>query len=544
MKYLGIDFGTIWTKAAIYDTDTKDVALVNMDDGAAAHTEFELYGGNYACPTAVFYDKDSNTSYVGKKAFRNRNSDPSHYHDKFKPLLTGSGAHKWENDVTEVLKYVLSNAIKTANTSKFDKVVLTVPSSTIKNDIRWNTMMTAAKRAGIDGSLIEIIREPEAAGYYLISQTINPSSYNKFLVYDLGGGTFDPALLQYVNGTLRVVGEWDSSIPRGKSIGGIYIDDKIREDILEKDQLQEIPYFQEMFDDISAIPMDEYNRPILNDRGTILKYRKAMRDVDMFTQLPIKAKHHLSEATKQYFHERLSDYQLSLEEFDEMIEPLVDDTIQSCDTLLSDYGWEWNDLKSVFLVGGSSVIKLIRKKIEMKKMIEHAQFIIPDQNSYDIIHAVARGAALYESMKPTYKQRLEFGKQALARGEFDEAEFQFREGNNYWNIGIMEYAGLGRKKSYRNAWQRFNTQFTDGSVFLEDLFMRALMLFRGEGIRKDDEAAISIIDRVEHGNYKTSQETPPRDEVVKRIIMIRDVINGTADETTINKVYSTDFFKF
>ena len=527
MKYLGIDFGTIWTKAAVYDTDTGRGVLVNMEDSVAANTDFELYGGQYACPTAVFFDKANNVYYTGKKAVRSRNQDPENYHDKFKPFLSGPEAGRWVADVAYVLKNVHDRACQTAKVNSFNKVVLTIPSSTICNDYRWNAMMSAAHLAQIDYNGIEIIKEPEAAAYSIIKEKSTINNNDKFLVYDLGGGTFDPALLQFYNGTLRVIGERDSAIPRGKNIGGIYIDA-----LINKDLVQMTPFFQEVVDLLMSMPMDEYGRPIRNETVSIRDYVAAMRDVDKLSQIPIDAKHQLSTGITEYHKQEfgLFDYHLSLDDYNEMIEPLIDDTIQCCDVLLADYGWEWKDIKKVFLVGGSSVIPLIKKKLVRKKTIEGAMFEIPSFDSYDYLYAVAKGAAMFEVLKPTPAQRLQFGLQCLNNKEYDEAEFQFTEGSQYYWLGLMEYEGLGRRKSYRKAFEIFSMLNNDPLC----LFMVALMYFRGEGVKKNDTNALEYAKKFFGLGFNNKT-------VKDKASVLYNVLVGMASQTQIEMVYNSKF---
>ena len=259
MRYLSIDFGTVKTKAAIFDTSSNEVTLVRFNDTT------DSYGYQadiqYQMPTVVLYNKEQEMYIVGQEAINKRGYSPDSFHHLFK-LQLSEHVEEIITWVVVVLKEVICRARKTISPTQhedvqFNKIVLTVPSSTIEGDCRWNNMMFAIQSAVKEieeveqselipreethdiSSYIEIIKEPEAAGYAVLKDVISTNQYqdgDTFLIYDFGGGTFDPALVEYKYGTLRVIGGWDSSIPRGKNIGGIYIDEKIKEDILSSPQ--------------------------------------------------------------------------------------------------------------------------------------------------------------------------------------------------------------------------------------------------------------------------------------------------------------------
>ena len=557
MKYLGIDFGTIWTKAAIYDSNTKEVLLVNMEDGSNDKSDYELFGGKHACPTAIFYDKQNNIYLVGKEAVRSRNKDPENFYERFKPKLSYENT-QWIPLVSDILGYVYNRALSDANATSFDKVILTVPSSTIKNDMRWDTMMKAVEIAQIPN--VEIIKEPEAASYYFLSELLKNKTYtngDNFLVYDFGGGTFDPALVEIYNNTLRVIGEW--GIVRGKNIGGIYIDEKIRDDMVTQ-----VSFFQEkVYDFLEKMPKDEYDRPILkiNDKTWTNDYLEAKHYIDKLMQIPVEAKHHLSgENVKKYVISELSNYEYSLdiEDFNEMIDSLIDDTIQCCDDLLNNYGYQWKDLSKIFLVGGSSLIPLVLEKLKNKKIAQEAHFDIclqkTENHKLDFLQAVAIGASMYEALQPSAEERINFGINSLINNkDITESEYHFKKSthqlSNYF-LGLLEYEGIGRTKSYRKAFEFFNQSYTR-----EAQFMIAFMYFKGEGVRKNDKKAKkTLLDVLQIKSEEIKQSTQWWENLGKKMIdalvlekiknksqLLLDIIDNNASKQHIDEVYSSDF---
>lgn len=73
-----------------------------------------------------------------------------------------------------------------------DRVILTIPAIYTEQDSRKDIMRLAALDAGF--TTVEFLREPQAAAWHYAY--INDSrSAGLSLIYDLGGGTFDPALM-------------------------------------------------------------------------------------------------------------------------------------------------------------------------------------------------------------------------------------------------------------------------------------------------------------------------------------------------------------
>lgn len=514
--------GTVWTKAAVYNTESGKYQLVRMDD-EQDNTDEPLWGDEYACPTAVMYaNGDKTKPVVGKRAVRSKNTDPDNFHHLFKPYLAGKDAQKWTGCVADVLRYVLEKAKKQTRTRNFDKVVITVPSATMENDTRWNTMAEAARMAGMDD--VELVREPAAAGYHVMDKEIKDGKAKDgatFLVYDLGGGTFDPAILEARNGSLRVVGEWGAM--RGKDIGGIYIDGMIREDIKARNTL-----FQQAEDMMDSTPLDEHGRPVLDNAETRNNYLLARRRIERLSQMAVEAKHFISKEQKTF---RASEwdgsaYELEPEDFEEeMLEPLIDDTIQCCRQMEA-LGCSWKDIEKVFLVGGSSMFPLVKRILEETRQKEKAHFKIEthkdEKGRTDILHAVAIGAAKYPALQPTAEQRTRYGKESLQKGDLAEAEHQFTKAGNFFYLGMMAYMGLGmqdKRKNYRKAAELFRK---DGGRQARLILGR--MYFLGQGVKKDDKAAAQLL-----------QSTGKGKDILK-------VMDGTASPEETERAYKADAF--
>ncbi|MEM6331069.1 MAG: Hsp70 family protein, partial [Planctomycetota bacterium] len=105
-----------------------------------------------------------------------------------------------------------------------------------------------------------------------------------------------------------------------------------------------------------------------------------------------RMKHHLSEhqtATGEYeFAGCRLDVKVGRLELEQMIEPLIDRTLTTCDELLREANITWPEIDDVLLVGGSSRVPFVAECLEAKTGKKPQLVSEPEQ-------AVARGAAIY-----------------------------------------------------------------------------------------------------------------------------------------------------
>lgn len=496
MKCLGLDYGTVWTKACILDTDTWSFKLVPFDSDSGERGDYELIGGTYSLPSAVFLD-NGRPSKVGKEAVRSRFLDPLSFYECFKPKLSNPSDTLSPILAEAVIRFAYEKALALNNGVPFDKVTITIPASTIENDTRWERMSQIMHDLGVTD--YSFIKEPEAAGYFILSEAIKRHAVQEgetALVYDFGGGTFDPALLEVRAENLRIIGEWDFN--GGRDLGGIHIDSRIREDILEQvDFLQE-----DVVDFLAGIPLDAEGRPIIDtrDKQFMRDYRNALHYRDQLIQVPIAAKHYLSNTNSSEFIRQADtyEYRLGRERFNDIVDPVIDETLNCCDDLVSKYGG-WSSVNKVILVGGSSLIPRIREKWQEKIERDGAHYevlSVPEEVgvSYQhAIHAVSIGASMCESLQPSPDDRIQFGKNALQEHNYAEAEYQFDKAKSlYWKC-IMLHEGLGGPVNYRKIHDicyGHLSLIVDHDLYSKDdmslLFLHLYMLLNGEGMKKDD----------------------------------------------------------
>jgi molecular chaperone DnaK (HSP70) len=181
---LAVDFGTS-TSAAILVTDAGEQLIT------------ERSGTGQTWPSAVCLD--GTELRVGTEADNLKRVRADKYRAQFKLELgreaaVDLGGHEFTVQalVTAVLTAIKAAAERAAG-EPVTRVVLTVPGSYEEGDVRRALMVDAATEAGFD--VVELLPEPVAAALAPVAGPPVPGN-SLILVYDLGGGTFDTALIR------------------------------------------------------------------------------------------------------------------------------------------------------------------------------------------------------------------------------------------------------------------------------------------------------------------------------------------------------------
>lgn len=208
---------------------------------------------------------------------------------------------------------------------KVDKAVITVPA--YFNDAQRQATRDAGKLAGLD--VLRIVNEPTAASLaYGIGLSKDESK--TVAVYDLGGGTFDISILHIHDGVFEVL-----STHGDTHLGGDDIDKAIVSYWLKNHGL---------------------------DKGELTV--QAMQALRISAE---NAKKHLSTnvSFERAFTIKDKGYQLKLteNELQQLIQPLIDRTLQSCMIAIEEAGVDVLDIEEVLLVGGSTRVPAIRSAL-------------------------------------------------------------------------------------------------------------------------------------------------------------------------------------
>ena len=215
------------------------------------------------------------------------------------------------SEILKEIKYRAEYVLK-ANVSK---AVITVPA--YFNDSQRQATRDAGKLAGLE--VLRIVNEPTAASLaYGIGE--NNEEEKTIVVYDLGGGTFDVSVLKLHQGIFEVLATNGDTW-----LGGDDFDHAIIEYWLDQKNI---------------------DKSILeNDKSFSQKIRL----------LAEKAKKVLS--CEHRFGE--DDFTLTIDQFNQLIEPIVERTMNACKNALTDAQLTTKDIDEVVMVGGSTKVKLV-----------------------------------------------------------------------------------------------------------------------------------------------------------------------------------------
>ncbi len=332
---IGIDLGTTNSLVAVMRSGKVEVL--------ADRNENTLF------PSVVAYQSKERI-IVGESARFNAASDPANTIVSVKRLM-GKGAHdidalehslpyhfKLKDNVpaiqtnaglltpTEVSADILRYLQTVADARLADNIegaVITVPA--YFDDAQRQATKDAARLAGI--SVLRLLNEPTAAA---VAYGLDSGEEGIHAIYDLGGGTFDISILRFNRGVFEVL-----STGGDASLGGDDMDQVISDWLIKELSIS--------IDDNPALM-----RHILNlSRGA----KETLSDTD-------EVSIHICLQGESY-----GQRTLSREKFENLIEPLVLKTLKACKRALRDAKLDDEPIRDIVMVGGSTRIPLVRKKV-------------------------------------------------------------------------------------------------------------------------------------------------------------------------------------
>jgi Fe-S protein assembly chaperone hscA len=219
--------------------------------------------------------------------------------------------------------------------------VITVPA--YFDDAQRQSTKDAAKLAGLN--VLRLLNEPTAAA---IAYGLDSGQEGVIAVYDLGGGTFDISILRLSRGVFEVLATGGDT-----ALGGDDFDLVLADWIIEQ----------------SAVKPE-------NDS----QYRELI-------ELANRLKQALSNSTEVQIQYRNWVGNISREQFNELIQPLVKRSLLACRRALKDAGVEAEDVNEVVMVGGSTRVPYVREQVGEFFQKQPLTSIDPDK-------VVALGAAI------------------------------------------------------------------------------------------------------------------------------------------------------
>jgi Fe-S protein assembly chaperone HscA len=238
-----------------------------------------------------------------------------------------------------------------------EKAVVTVPA--YFNDSQRQATKDAGRIAGLD--VVRIVNEPTAAS---LAYGLHRLGQGVIAVYDLGGGTFDISILRVKDGIFEVLATNGDT-----HLGGDDFDRVLMLWLLE---------------DIQARHHAELDRECIDlarDNEVMQELRLAAEAAKI--RLSAEERTTLSLPLPGFTYHRV----ITRAEVERLLEPLVARTLGPCRKALADAGLATADIDQVVLVGGSTRVPLVRRRVqELFGKAPHSQ-LNPDE-------VVALGAAV------------------------------------------------------------------------------------------------------------------------------------------------------
>lgn len=343
-KYIGIDLGTTFSVAAYIDPDGKPQVIQNSE-------------GNHTTPSAVLFEDGVTT--VGEEARRCSVSGQDRY-VAFAKRSMGSRSTKYkvgnsEYSPEEISAIVLKKIRQDVETALNDEIlgaVVTVPA--YFTEPQRKATMDAAQLAGIP--VFAIINEPTAAAL-AYSYGNAKGTQQTFLIYDLGGGTFDVSICKIEGNTIEVL-----CSNGDHELGGYDFDCEIVKWFSKKAKAQGVDVEQ----DLEA------------------KQELLIRAEEIKKALSQRPKANISVTVQG----KRIQAELTRDEFNRLIEPHIYETVSILNETMEEVGIEYKNLDKILLVGGSTRIPLVRSMIQAETKMEVSGELHPDE-------VVAIGAAYH-----------------------------------------------------------------------------------------------------------------------------------------------------
>ena len=228
------------------------------------------------------------------------------------------------------------------------RAVITVPA--YFSDAQRNATREAGELAGLE--VVRILNEPTAAS---LAYGFGDAAHHTAMVYDLGGGTFDVSIVSVEGDVTEVLASHGNN-----QLGGDDFDNLVLER-LERE-----------FQNKHGINLQD-GHPVAHAR-LWWAAEEAKKKLSFEPYVRVREEALVSQDGKPLH----LDVELSREEYEEMIRPLIESTFDSVSKALQDARKGPSDIDAILLVGGSTRTPLISRRLRELTTLEPRQDIHPD----------------------------------------------------------------------------------------------------------------------------------------------------------------------
>ena len=350
---VGIDLGTTYSCIASLNEHGEPITLANA-------------AGELSTPSVVLFDGDE--PVVGTEALRSAIVQPDRVVQHAKRFM-GDPAKRWvvggrpytPIDISAiVLKHLLGSARE--QVGEIEHAVVTVPAQF--GDAQRLATIEAGHRAGLNR--VDLINEPVAAALCHVLGTeglwfSELAESQRILVFDLGGGTLDLALVKYSKNEVAVIAS-DGDL----QLGGLDWNAALLTAIADQ-------FTREFKLDPRHDP--ESLQFLANE------VEQAKRGLSVRERAPLSCQHAGHRKT----------YQIERTQFEKLTKGLVDRCQQVTSRLLKDRKLGWAHVDVVLTTGGASRMPMIRERLKTMSGTTLNTSLSPDLS-------IAHGATYYAGM--------------------------------------------------------------------------------------------------------------------------------------------------
>lgn len=363
---VGIDLGTTHSLVATVRSG-KPVVLANAQ-GQALLPSAVNYGSEQTTigyPARDMVDRDPTNTILSVKRFMGRaRSDIRFDHpyelvgnDQEMPAFVTAQGRKTPVEISADILYHLRTQAEASLAQEINGAVITVPA--YFDEAQRQATRDAAELAGIN--VLRLLNEPTAAAIaYGLDKTDNNNDADQSektqVIYDLGGGTFDVSVLRLSKGVFEVLATGGHT-----ALGGDDIDRLVSRWLREEIQAKQ------------------------TDQQAKIEFSSG--ELQSLQVLARQVKEQLTTQDVVSFEFKNTPLELSVDQFNQIIIPVIERTIAVCKRVLRDAKITLQDIDSVILVGGSTRSPVIQQAVADFFAQQPLCSIDPDQ-------VVALGAAL------------------------------------------------------------------------------------------------------------------------------------------------------
>lgn len=357
---IGIDLGTTYCCVAIYQNGKPTIVRNSLGENITpSYVRLEADNDTPICgqfAKEMAFENPENTIFDAKRIIGRRMDDKKLLDDmaywpftvkqgeRGGPKIEANGKSFYPEEISaKLLQHLKKEAEETMGLS-INKAVITVPA--YFTDGQRKATMDAGEIAGLE--VLQILNEPSAAALAYRLDWFHDDNARKILIYDLGGGTFDVAVLEMKMDDIKVL-----------AFGG---NDHLGEEDFDKNLMK---YCAEEFEKTTGINLfmdkDSSQKPLRD---------KARRNIRRLQDQCERAKKQLGKARKTtvslaaFVNGVDLKVEIAKKEFEKRNMALFEETLKIVDETLESVKLKKSDIHEIVLVGGSTRIPKVQEMLE------------------------------------------------------------------------------------------------------------------------------------------------------------------------------------